>query len=691
MSSAHEPSDDQMHALFEDSLTEQEGGLSDISPLMKSVSETEPRYSERQLIASGGMKNIYKVFDQKTGRHVALAELREEMPVEIYEAFLLEARLTALLEHPNIITIHDIGLSADEKPYFSMELKVGDSLQDILDGLKSGREGYAQKISRLDLLNIFIKTCDAVAYAHSRSVIHLDLKPSNIQIGAYGEVLVCDWGLGKVFDNDILEDYEALALNPDFFNDITLTGEIKGTPGYMAPEQIKRGEGKTRQSDIYALGAVLYAILTHEAPLHGDTNTVLNKTLSGDIAPPRHHLSGHNIPQSLSAVAMKALNLDAQRRYAHVNELSEEVKMFLAGFSTQAQNANLLTESSLFIKRHRSACSIAFLALLVAVVGSFVYLENMKSALDREEQSRIIAEDTLDLYKQEQKKSQAAWNNYLEGKKWSEAYITDSSEKLMSHIFKLTDIDVYHDPVRSLEHAMTSLRDLTQNREGRMPNVLLSQQSYIYFIRQQFRESAQVYKAPLFKDVSLLFSDRLQANGLLSADDFSELIQTFKIFPYAADKVLIQKMVSYDGAVRKDRQEHAKIVLALLKFLNPTWEDRDFKYSESDAHLKLSGKNLQFLGKEKLDGRLRIPIHFSYLNTLRLRSLDLSQSDFKVLKQLYTLSLERLDIRGTRIISLNSVKHFSRLKELVVDTTQFSIAELEKVPATITIIKQAAP
>ena len=196
------------------------------------------RYTDKEILALGGMKKVSRIFDSKTGRHVAMAELRAEAPSELFETFLREARLTALLEHPNIISVHDIGLSPEGLPFFTMDLKKGDSLATILK---------KNRLSRNALLEIFIKLCDALSYAHSQKVMHLDLKPENIQIGRFGEVFICDWGLSKISGSDESEgkEFDEILFNPDLLNNMTLSGQVKGTPGYMAPEQIEK---KCRQN-----------------------------------------------------------------------------------------------------------------------------------------------------------------------------------------------------------------------------------------------------------------------------------------------------------------------------------------------------------------------------------------------------------------------------------------------------------
>jgi len=206
-------------------------------PVCDSLSEVDDRYSGFTEIARGGMKRIYKVFDSKINRYVAYAKLHPNSPRELHDPFVREARLTALLEHPNIISVHDIGITDEDTPYFTMELKPGQSLAKLVsENMKEERGGMNKPEDKAlsqdkssdfifhtssfrnsvnQLLEMFLKVCDAISYAHSKNVIHLDLKPDNVQIGEFGEVIVCDWGLGKIIGD---KDIEGLELSPIHFS-----------------------------------------------------------------------------------------------------------------------------------------------------------------------------------------------------------------------------------------------------------------------------------------------------------------------------------------------------------------------------------------------------------------------------------------------------------------------------------------
>ena len=293
------------------------------SQLYEAFSDMNKRYTEVCEIASGGMKIISRAYDQKTGRYVAMAFIKERLGKQAHGPFLAEARLTAALHHPNIMKIHDIDYRDDGSPYFTMDLKLGDSLNEILKKLHQNVEAYTNSYNTEALLNIFIKICDAVSYSHSQGILHLDIKPDNIQVGDHGEVLLCDWGLARqVGDKNTNED-ELLDMN--FLNGQTLAGRVRGTPGFMAPELLKDKKNRGFQSDIYALGALLYCVLTHENPIDGDIETVLLKTKHGDIIPPALRCPNKSIAKSLNAVVMKAMAYDKHDRYSSVNEFTEDV------------------------------------------------------------------------------------------------------------------------------------------------------------------------------------------------------------------------------------------------------------------------------------------------------------------------------------------------------------------------------
>ncbi|WDE98178.1 protein kinase [Lentisphaera profundi] len=715
--------EDLLHSLFAESCEDEVQEALEDNPFFLNLQENQKRYSSHELIASGGMKNIYKVFDKKTGRHIALARLKDEIPVEAYEAFLLEARLTSLLEHPNIITVHDIGINHDGKPYFTMELKIGDSLKTIISSIQNQQGNYKEKFTLHELLTIFSKICDAVSYAHSRSVIHLDLKPGNIQIGSFGEVLVCDWGLGKVIGHSTFDNYEDLALNPDFLNDITLTGQIKGTLGFMAPEQAEKNGAKTPLCDIYALGAILYSLLSHHPPIEGSKDEMLKLTKLAEIEPLRHNSFGDNIPQSLAAVATKALSLDPKQRYQSAFEIRQEIDLFLKGFSTKAEQASLGKEFHLFIKRHAISCSLALAFLITALIGTSIFIRNLNTSVKNELHAREIAEresqksresqmiaeresqrslealamaerarnrskEAMLLFETQQQKAEKALSLYEKEKDSRNDYVRDLSKKFMVHIYKLTDVDVFTSPVQSLELALKTISQMEHDQKDAIPVIFLQQKGYIQFIMQNFADAAQCESSfPQVKAMAALCLDLPRENNLLRPQAFSEFFQLCSRVRYGHFAPhMASKMLAYDGSKRKNIKHHSQFVHELIKFRNHNWKNGLFEFDPKSKHLKISGKKLITIGAVYSDHRTGYKnVYFSYFSYLGLQSLDLSHSDFFKLDEIQNLKITKLDISHTLVTNLRPLAELARLQELVINYEQFPNKTLQNIPSHIKI------
>lgn len=364
--------------------------------------QPEGKYKIKKVVATGGMKAIQKTTDRDTGRDVARAIILPQLEVENVNInrFIQEARITANLEHPNIVPVHDIGVNSDGKPYFVMKLLSGETLASIISKLEDDDPGYVKKYNLHHRLEIFMKVCNAIAFAHSRGIIHLDLKPENIQIGEFGEVLVLDWGLaktiGSIEENEPInpkskarkrsKKIESLEITTSSIHDrigdstidVTVDGIIKGTPGYMSPEQVHgKNAEKDEKTDIYALGAILYSLLTLQRPVEGETTEQLIwNAREGNIIPPTKRTPERMIPKSLEAVAMKSLAFKPEDRYQTVAELAYDIDAFIGGFATSAEKASLIKQAFLLVKRHKAVTLFAFLLLITLFIfGSYVIAE----------------------------------------------------------------------------------------------------------------------------------------------------------------------------------------------------------------------------------------------------------------------------------------------------------------------------
>ena len=315
--------------------------------------KNQERYELIRSIGFGGMKCVLLVHDRDTGREIAMALMPDfkERPEEVHRQFIREARITAYLNHPNIVAVHDIGQDYNGAPFYTMAYLRGLPLTTVLKRIRENRPFESSYYTLDRRLRIFQRVCNAVNYAHSLNICHLDIKPDNIMIGEFGEVRLFDWGLACETDAD------GVALRQG--------GKLKGSPGYMAPEQISVNPDAppvSKSSDIFALGALLYAMLGFAAPFSGkDRDEVLLKTMTRDV-PPLSKTAPKNtvVPPELEAVCRKAMSKDPADRYSSVAELRAAVLSF----------QSRLFQRSFALRRHSYMWSniILFLFILAAAL-----------------------------------------------------------------------------------------------------------------------------------------------------------------------------------------------------------------------------------------------------------------------------------------------------------------------------------
>lgn len=478
-----------------------------------------PQYKCGKEIARGGMGAVLTADDLRLERTVAMkVMLTRQADAAEQERFHQEARVLGKLAHPNIVPIHDVGVDAAGRHFYTMKLVEGTTLHDILRRLSDEDPEALEKYTLSSLLTIFQKVCDAVGFAHSRGIIHRDLKPQNIMVGAFGEVLVMDWGLAKIISKEdfgarspesepppatgsdgdaptvvdadgnlepitapakemevstVIDDNTPTLVDDDRTvarqswegvdspgvqwpdqavgagesvevdgsastvidggpatadaatvvdgagpeepgirlgspldeGQLTMEGAVMGTPNFMSPEQ---ASGKISEldvrSDIFSLGGVLYSILTLLPPVRGSSmEEILGKVQSGTIVEPTQynspglikkaraslkgevvdmnemikvpHCPNGKVPARLSAVVMKALRKEPERRYQTVEDFSSDISAYQGGFATSAEDAGVFTLLHLFIQRHRTVaiaiaiglvCAVAFMIELMA-------------------------------------------------------------------------------------------------------------------------------------------------------------------------------------------------------------------------------------------------------------------------------------------------------------------------------------
>ncbi|MBE7491504.1 MAG: FHA domain-containing protein [Planctomycetes bacterium] len=375
------------------------------------------RYVIRAEIGAGGMGQVLLAFDQVTGRHVALKELRANLrqraslEPEIAERFLREARVTSRLEHPGIVPVYEIGKRDDGTLFYVMRYVRGRSLaHHIRQTLPENTpDSAARMAARLKLLPHFVDMCQAIAYAHSRGVIHRDLKPDNVMLGEFGETYVLDWGLARVQgarspDSELAMAGEAAhsALdNSSLAASLTVQGAAMGTPAYMPPEQAEgRIDLLDERSDVYSLGAVLYQLLCGHPPYDGATgHLVIQQVLSGP--PLRLQARQREAPAELCAVVDKAMARSKASRFANASELAHEIQAYLDGRTLASYRYSWLEKARRFTRRRWKEISVGTLVLVLATTLVGRSLADTARRNEHELQRAVLRRDIASIVQEE--------------------------------------------------------------------------------------------------------------------------------------------------------------------------------------------------------------------------------------------------------------------------------------------------
>src|SRR5262245_15323770 len=344
---------------------------------------TRPRRSPRaggrfrvlRFHKQGGLGRIYVAQDEELGREVALKEIRPDKVGEAHfrSRFVLEAEINGGLEHPGIVPVYSLGTYDDGRPFYAMRFVAGGSLKEAI-------AAYHQEHPRPDptavefrrLLGRFVDICEAIAFAHSRGVLHRDLKPGNVMLGRYGETLLIDWGLAKVTGRHEPAGSESAGeatLVPPSGSGHAPTVGVLGSPPYMTPEQAAGAvDSLSSATDVYGLGAILFALLTAEPPVGGGTpDELLDRARRGVIRQPRS--LNPSIPRALEAVCQKALSLEPGDRYPSARALAEDVERWMADEPVSAWREPFSLRARRWARRHRTAVTGAAAAMLAGSIG----------------------------------------------------------------------------------------------------------------------------------------------------------------------------------------------------------------------------------------------------------------------------------------------------------------------------------
>jgi serine/threonine protein kinase len=363
--------------------------------------------------ARGGLGQVYVAEDQELHRQVALKEIQDKHAADqdSRTRFLMEAEITGALEHPGIVPVYGLGQYADGRPYYAMRFIQGDSLKDAIERFHQAdgpnRDPGERTLELRKLLGRFIDVCEAIQYAHDRGILHRDLKPGNIMLGKYGETLVVDWGLAKPMDQIEHASTEPL-LKPQSASGTsnTLLGRAVGTPQYMSPEQAAgRLDAVGPSSDVYSLGATLYALLTGKASVEdsavehqrqADVGKILDKVIKGNFPRPRQVKP--NVAPALEAICLKAMALKSADRYPSPRALASDIESWLADEPVSAWPEPWTVKARRWMAKRRTLVTGVAAAVLVGTISlavSTVMLANanelIRAESNEKERQRALA------------------------------------------------------------------------------------------------------------------------------------------------------------------------------------------------------------------------------------------------------------------------------------------------------------
>ena len=382
----------QNHLLDEDQMKElQEHAVTHVQktapPILKKAGDMFLHYQIQEELGRGGMGVVYKAYDTKLERIVALKLILGGVRVSEVDLqrFIQESKVTAQLEHPNIVKLFEVGDSPQN--YFTMEYVDGKSLDVLMK---------EKKVELKEIAALLKKVSDALHWSHSKGIIHRDVKPSNIMINSEGEPKIMDFGLAKLMDAKI---------------SLSMPGEMLGTPAYMSPEQAN-GAAVDAKTDVYSVGATLYDCLTGRPPFQGDSYiNVLQQIFNAEPIRPKQ--LNPDISPDLEAICLKCLEKPPKRRYLSAGILSKDIQNYLEGRPVNAEHPTRFTYFKKFILRNKLICSIVAGFILFIILGTLAYIHEIQ-----EEQAK-----TLTAKKQEEKERRRAEqekNNALEAKKLAE-------------------------------------------------------------------------------------------------------------------------------------------------------------------------------------------------------------------------------------------------------------------------------
>ncbi|HSI12883.1 MAG TPA: protein kinase [Chthoniobacter sp.] len=601
----------------------------------------EKKYDIGGLVGHDSMGETVDAFEATTGRVVAMKVMLSSLSEKEILRFVAEAQITSQLEHPNIIPIHELGVDEEDHVFYTTKLVQGVTLKKILQRIADDDAETIAQYPLAQLLTIFQKICDAVAFAHSRTVIHRQLKPSNITIGEYGDVLVMNWGNAGFLWTSGGQQADA----PPAKTKSTSTLARVNSSTQLSPVPSPAADTLDPQEDILALGAILFQILGVRPPTaNAPANT-----------PVRAHLPGGRIPDSLAAVARKARSADPKTRYASVPELQADITAYQDGFATSAEHASVGKQFALLVRRHKreaQALAASCAVLLALGVGAYIYVARERNVAlvegHRAEQQRLEAD---------QQRLQAAverTNAESEQQRAGQTLkdLSTAAPAYQRQATALVQVQKFEAALESIGFAIALAPDNpdyplfqanTLQAMQRLPDAATSYRRVI-----ELRPTDAVAKANLELNERLLAT---AAGKPLSKPQQTELLNAIVAQKRSAEGVFLAGALAH-----QDDERFAKIKEQLAPVTQqPQWKDeRLARRDDGTVALDLSGLTLPDL---------------ALLRGLPVSALNIARTGVSDLTPLAALPLTQLDCSGNPLSDLSPLR--SRpLKQVSLDSTQ---------------------
>ncbi|MBR2510393.1 MAG: protein kinase [Lentisphaeria bacterium] len=337
-------------------------------------------------IGEGGQGTVFSVADRSLGRIIALKSLHKKLSdnKKSRAHFIAEAKITAQLDYPGIVPVYSLNTDSENGLHLAMKFINGETLAEYLSHIreqysKTNVNKFNENRSIRKRLEIFLRSCDAIAYAHSRNVMHCDLKPENIMLGHYNDSYIMDWGIARLIENPSIKS-----------GNIEKPKSISGTPRYLSPETVN-GEFIDERVDIYSLGLILFECVFLKTAFNGkDTKEVVSKIRNHEMEKFTHEFK-YPVDKDLVAIIRKATAFDRDERYQSVNDLADDIRHYLANEETKARPDNIISKMLRFSEHHIKVILILVLACLLLTGGAFSYSFYQKNKHNRFILARDIA------------------------------------------------------------------------------------------------------------------------------------------------------------------------------------------------------------------------------------------------------------------------------------------------------------